>query len=195
MFARIFGFRGGRAPRPAVVWAFCLVLGLLPGCKKSETPAEPKAAGTNAAAPAKAGTPNVSQAIARLHWSGKKKLAADPNSAYLMTIWNLPESAKLEAQTLNKLAIAPWLATLSNPPSSGSAGSASPPAITNYDEIVAAHPAASLLRPLLEDLLQEEWQMEVKSPRAQSGGTDSPTGTPPAENRGHLPSSGDSVTG
>jgi hypothetical protein len=129
------------------------------GCKKSEGPAESKGGSTNAAAePAKAATPSASEPIARLHWIGKKKLAADTNSAYLMTIWNLPESAKLEEQTLNKLAIAPWLSTLSN----------RPPVITNYDVVVAGNEGASLLRPLLDDLLQEEWHLEVRSEEVQS---------------------------
>ena len=62
-----------------------LLLLLAFGCKKSP-PAD---------------TGNV---VARIHWLGKKKLASDRTAARLMTIWNLPESANLEAQTLDKLA-------------------------------------------------------------------------------------------
>ena len=226
-----------RLPRLALCTLhFALCISLLSGCKKSEPPAESKPSATNAASVSNSAlpTPNSTPPLARLHWIGKKKLAADTNSAYLMTIWNLPESAKLEAQTLNKLAIAPWLAaaksdsaavstdrepssarsnarnptiakqtepptslvapksdagglaTSSNrPPTNGNSGAASPPVITNYDEVIAAHPTASLLRPLLDDLLQEEWHLEVKSAEsgAQSPGSAgvSPASTPKSE--------------
>jgi hypothetical protein len=145
------------------------------GCKKSQPPAETKTGATNTVTePSKAGTPNASDPVARLHWVGKKKLAADTNSAYLMTIWNMPESAKLEEQTLNKLAIAPWLSTFSN----------RPPVITNYDVVVAGHPAASLLRPLLDDLLQEEWHLEVRSAESGVQSGEPPKGSVPIPGSG-----------
>ncbi len=40
----------------------------------------------------------------RLHWLGRQQLAAETNAARFMDIWKLPESARLEAQLLNKLA-------------------------------------------------------------------------------------------
>jgi hypothetical protein len=90
------------------------------------------------------------QTIARLHWLGKKGLAAQTNAAGLMALWNLPESAKLEAQTLDKLAraLAHW-----------------PP--TNPTPTLNPQPLTSLIRPLLEDLLCRESYLEVRQAGAQ----------------------------
>ncbi len=44
--------------------------------------------------------------IARVHWLGLKRIAADTNAARFMSLWDLPESVRLEAQTLDKLALA-----------------------------------------------------------------------------------------
>ncbi len=60
-----------------------------------------------------------------------------------MRIWNEPESAKLEAQTLEKLSLAPWRLLR------GETG-------TNA--------AATLLRPLLDDAVREESYLEVNQP-------------------------------
>ena len=78
----------------------------------------------------------------RIHWLGKKRLAADPNATNFIAIWNMPESLRLENQTLDKLATAPWrlltstVTPLSNAP-------------------------VALLRPLLDDLLLEESYLEI----------------------------------
>ncbi len=85
------------------------------------------------------------QTIARCHWLGKKGLAAQTNAAGLMTLWNLPESAKLEAQTLDKLARA-----LAHSPA------------TNRTPGLNPQLRTSLLRPLLEDLLDRESCLEVR---------------------------------
>jgi hypothetical protein len=97
----------------------------------------------------KAPAPAV-QTIARLHWLGKTGLAAQTNAAGLMGLWNLPESAKLEAQTLDKLAraLAHW-----------------PP--TNPTPTLNPQPSTSLIRPLLEDLLCRESYLEVRQAGAQ----------------------------
>jgi hypothetical protein len=97
----------------------------------------------------KATAPAV-QAIARLHWLGKKGLAAQTSAAGLMKLWNLPESAKLEAQTLDKLAraLARWPAT-------------------NRTPTLNPQPSTSLIRPLLEDLLCRESYLEVRQAGAQ----------------------------
>ncbi|HVU09293.1 MAG TPA: hypothetical protein VHG89_12195 [Verrucomicrobiae bacterium] len=68
-------------------------------------------------------------------------------SAYYFTrIWQLPQSARLETQTLNKLAVAPWL-SLSN-------------------DIIATN--ALRLRPLLNDIVQEESYFEIRQLTNQS---------------------------
>src|ERR1043166_4030191 len=80
----------------------CVAAATCGGCKKSEPPAPPSAA-------------PAADLVARVHWLGKKRLAAEPNAAYFMTLWNLPESAALEAQTLDRFARA--LANDTNQPS------------------------------------------------------------------------------
>jgi hypothetical protein len=109
------------------------------GCGKSTEP--------TAGAPAESEIGNQKSEIFRLHWLGKKQLAADTNAAHFLSIWNLPESARLETQTLDKLATAPWrlwagaVTPLSNAPS-------------------------ALLRPLLDDLVQQETYLEMQATAA-----------------------------
>ncbi len=67
------------------------LLALTGGCNKS-TPETPQQRSTETPKPRNTEAP----VVARLHWLGKKRIAADTNSAYFMTIWNLPESKKLE---------------------------------------------------------------------------------------------------
>src|SRR5215204_2952007 len=83
--------------------ALALTVGSL-GCKKSSEPSAPPA---DASKSNKLASP-VSEKVGRVHWLGKKRLSGETNAAYLMSIWNLPESARLEAQTLTKLSTAPW---------------------------------------------------------------------------------------
>lgn len=105
------------------------------GCKKS--------------APAPATT--VETTVARLHWLGKKQLATETNAANFMKIWDEPESAKVESQTLDKLALAPWRLGLGN---------------TNA---TLTNTPARLLRPLLDDLVQQESYLEVRQPANPPG--------------------------
>lgn len=119
-----------------------VVVALGAGCGKSEpgrsVPSVPPPSSARSA-----------ETVARVHWLGKKRLAAETNAAFFMGIWNLPASAKLEAQTLDKLSVAPWRLA------HGDA------AITNA--------AAAQLRPLLDDLVSEESFVEVRQPTNQSG--------------------------
>jgi hypothetical protein len=104
----------------------CLILCLAisTGCKKSE--------------PASIAPP--AETIARIHWSGKTTFAHNTNAVVLMNILNLPESAKLETQTLEKLSRAPWpLLHLPSDPA-----------------------RSALLRPLLDDVLQQECCLEIR---------------------------------
>lgn len=133
-----------------------LVLASSVGCKKEPAPTnQPATAATNQTAPAKFQQSSASASIARIHWLGKKRLATETNAAYFMTIWNLPESGKLEAQTLDKLAL--WLAN-ARPALSNAAE------ITNYSALVSSNAAASTLRPLVQDLLLEEWLLDISQP-------------------------------
>lgn len=150
--------------------AAALLLSLGAGCKREPAPAAQSDSGSqNSLAkshttPAttnqnsKIGNQKSSSPLVRIHWLGKKRLAADTNAAYFMTIWNLPESARLEAQTLDKLAL--WLAGCR-------------PAVSNYQEItnfsglVASNTTSTLLRPVVFDMLQEEWLLEARQPTNQ----------------------------
>ena len=148
MFARSLSF--------ALALATALLACLGGGCKKSEPAQTPQNQAVKAQ-PTPAQFAPAGDTSARLHWLGKKRLAADTNAAYLKTIWDLPESVRLEAQTLDKFALAPWRSALTNYPQP----------ITNYQAVVAANPSASLLRPLVADLLEQESYLEIRQPTNQ----------------------------
>lgn len=80
--------------------------------------------------------------ILKFHWLGKNRLATEANATNFMAIWNLPESAKLEAQTLDKLATAPWRLWQTN--------------------VAVSNAPTALLRPLLEDLVNHEVYVEAQ---------------------------------
>ena len=84
-----------------------------------------------------------------LHWTGIKQLATNASAAGFMKIWRLPESERLKSQTLDKLAAAPWRLASTNRP-----------AITNWAAFQREYPSAVVLRPLFDDLVQEEWFLE-----------------------------------
>ena len=86
--------------------------------------------------------------IGRLHWLGKAKLAGESNAAALVATWKLPESQALEAEALDKFALALASGLQSQ------ASSLQPQAATNF------------LRPLLADLVRAESYVEMR----QSGG-------------------------
>jgi len=94
-------------------------------------------------------SPQPQQLVARLHWLGMKRLATESNATNFMAIWSAPESAKLEAQTLDKLSTAPWRLLQTATPLSNA--------------------PTALLRPLLDDLMQEESYVEVRAATNQPG--------------------------
>ena len=100
------------------------------------------------------------ETVAAIHWLGKERLAADTNASFVMGIWNLAESKKLEAQTLDRLAMGllatngmPWLSNQVSVSGSKSSDTNSPPPLTG---------SSALLRPLLQDLLEQESFLEVR---------------------------------
>ena len=125
--------------RIGLVLLMALAVALGAGCKKSQS--DQTAAPDPPAAPAPAAP--KAETVARIHWLGKKRIAAETNAAYLMGLWNLPESEKLKEQTLNKLSSAPWRLW-----KGGTETNAAPTA---------------LLRALLDDLLEEESYLEARS--------------------------------
>jgi hypothetical protein len=86
--------------------------------------------------------------VLRFHWLGKTRLATEANATNFMAIWNLPESVRLEAQTLDKLATAPWRLWQTN--------------------VALSNAPSDRLRPLLDDLIAHESYLEV------SGATNEP---------------------
>jgi len=124
-----------------------LSLGLLgAGCSKSGDNTSP-GKDQKVSTPAKP-TP-AAETIGKIHWLGKDRLAASTNVDTLMGIWGLTESTNLEAQTLAKLATAPWRL------------------ISGAPEVATA--PVSLLSPLLKDLLDKEVLVEVRQTEEQPG--------------------------
>ncbi len=78
------------------------------------------------------------EVLARVHWLGLKQISADTNSAHFMSVWRLPQTAALAAQTLDKFSR--W-------PGGG-----------------ATNAAGTLLRPLLADLVSSESCWELRAP-------------------------------
>ena len=112
---------------------------ILAGCGK---PAAPSSESDSKAADASTNTLQAaSEPLLKFHWIGKKQLATEANATNFMAIWNLPESARLEAQTLDKLATAPWRLWQTN--------------------VALSNAPSHLLRPLLDDLVQEEIYLEA----------------------------------
>ncbi|HSU52978.1 MAG TPA: hypothetical protein VLT36_02835 [Candidatus Dormibacteraeota bacterium] len=129
----------------AVVGA--LVISMVSGCKKSESPQSAQGS-TNS--PPSVPAVITNGALARIHWLGKKQLAADTNSVELMRLWAEPESAELEGQTVDKLSSAPWRLWAANSTASATDSLAS-----------AQFPQAFLLKPLIYDLVQQEFYLEL----------------------------------
>jgi hypothetical protein len=146
---------GKQTGRAALPLALLLLLAVGSGCKKSAPPA------------ALLLPPPPVETVARVHWLGKQRLAADTNAAFVMEIWTLAESKKLETQTLDRLAVG-LLASNQLPVISNQlavAGDQSP--TTNRQSQITG--PASLLRPLLDDLLQQESFVEVRQATNQPG--------------------------
>ncbi|MGB7769487.1 MAG: hypothetical protein WBN22_11625 [Verrucomicrobiia bacterium] len=110
---------------------------LLTGCR----PAQSTESTTPVPSPAQMPAPSSSrQTIARVHWLGLKQLSGETNAAHWMEIWNLPESRRLEPQTLDKLSLAPW----------------------SLLHRALDTNAAALLRPLLDDVVSNESCLEIR---------------------------------
>jgi hypothetical protein len=134
------------------VFALLLLAALAGGCKKS--------------APAPSLLPPPVETVARFHWLGKQRLAADTNAASVMEIWNLPESKSLETQTLDRLTLG-LLASNQLPVAGGQSPATNPPLASQLP--TTNNPPSTLLRPLLEDLLQQECFVEVRQATNQPG--------------------------
>ncbi|HYG21970.1 MAG TPA: hypothetical protein VEH04_04245 [Verrucomicrobiae bacterium] len=105
-----------------------LLIPLLVGCRESRVEPQPSV------------RPDPDR-IVRLHYLGKKRLGLEAGAYYFNRIWALPETERLQSQTLDKLATAPWRFF------------ADPSSWTNAP--------VALLRSLLDDIVQEESFLEV----------------------------------
>jgi hypothetical protein len=86
--------------------------------------------------------------VARVHWLGRTRLDAAAGASSFLDIWRLPQSERLEAQTLDKFSLALWRLLR---------GEA---AVTNAQ--------AARMRPLLDDLVREESYLEIRRPTHRS---------------------------
>ncbi len=130
---------------------------LLMGCGKNDDSVGKDAKKSLAPAVVSTATPTTVAAglpLARIHWLGKRQIIADPSSASLAGVWRLPETVALEDQTLDKLSLAPWHLLDAN--------TNVQTLITNYAPLVKG--PSALLRPMLEDLLNQEFYFEVRRP-------------------------------
>jgi len=116
------------------VSAFVPLLVVFFGCGKS-TP-EPASAPSAIVAPNP--LPSGGTAL-RIHWLGRKEISSDGNATNLMALWDLPETVKLQAQTLGKLSRAPW------------------PFLGKTNQV-----SADTLLPLLDDLVGQECYLEAR---------------------------------
>ncbi len=117
---------------------------------------------TGPAGSAGGSAPLKAETIARIHWLGKERLSAETNAAYFMSLWRMPEAARLEAQTLDKLAAALTAANAKSPgrqqPPSPGLSTLNPQPSTN-----------NAFRILLEDVVLKESYLEL-----QGAGTNGP---------------------
>ncbi len=95
-------------------------------------------------------TPNGDDLVARVHWLGKQRMREEPTAAYVMHIWQMPASMRLQAQTLDKLAIA--LTRLGRTPA----------------ETKATDRVRTLFRPLLNDMVDQESFFDLWEPAGRA---------------------------
>ena len=124
--------------RPAFLSFLALLFTAGSGCQKSQSVAP--------VAPPTALSPDTTASI---HWFGKKRIGITFGAYYFARIWQQPQSAQLERQTLLKLATTPglWL-----------------PGATNLTT-----DARSRLFWVLSDILQEEGYLEIRQPEKENG--------------------------
>ena len=117
---------------------------LLAGCRLNQS----TESATSASPPPQNPVPVSSmRTVARMHWLGIKHLSGETNAAHLVEIWNLPESRRLERQTLDNFSLAPWRL---------------------WHRSIDTN-AAALLRPLLDDVVEDESCLEIRQATNQPG--------------------------
>lgn len=116
-----------------ILCALCLVCFFIgSGCRKPDS-SPPKPTPTTLA-------PDT---IASVHWVGKHRIDLEADAYYFSRIWSLPETARLQSQTFDRLATGFWRCWLGD-----SAGAQISPAV---------------LRPLLDVLAYSESYLEMRA--------------------------------
>jgi hypothetical protein len=95
-----------------------------------------------APAPQHSGSPKTAEVIGRLHFAGLAHLNADPNGRVFKEIWNLPSTAQLREEALDKISAA----MASHFEATGNGATGNPNAV---------------IRPLLSDLCTAEFYAET----------------------------------
>jgi hypothetical protein len=80
--------------------------------------------------------------LARVHFVGTRRIAADPNGLAFTELWELPASVRLEEQTVAKLSMTPF-------------------ALLQRRAAPGARDYAALFRPMLEDFMRSESFLEI----------------------------------
>ena len=81
--------------------------------------------------------------IARVHWLGKRRLDLEADAYYVSRVWSLPETTRLQSQTFDRLATGSWRLLLG--------------------DLAATQIPPAVLRPLFDDLAQEESYLEIRA--------------------------------
>lgn len=81
------------------------------------------------------------ETVARIHWIGNAAITTNTAPGF-MRVWNMPESRKLREQILDKLSAAPW----------------------SFIRGQSNASSTNLLHPLLQDLLDNEFYLEIDQP-------------------------------
>jgi len=79
----------------------------------------------------------VPETVMQVHWQGMKQISADTNATNFMSVWQLPPTTELLAQTFDKL--------------------------SRWPGNRATNAASARLRPLLDDLVASEFYLEVSA--------------------------------
>ena len=94
-------------------------------------------------------TPLSQETVVRVYWKGKSRLGVEAGAFFPMRIWLLPENRKLEGQVLEQLSFQPLQRLRGNPALAGT--------------------FATLMLPMLHDVVQWESYFEVRQPTNRAG--------------------------
>lgn len=134
------GFSGTKPARMNIrsfllISSTSLLLAVVAGCNRPDISEQ-------AAPPIYVPPPASPDTVARVHWLGKYRLAISASAYYVMRLWQLPETRKVQEQTVEKLATAPWR-------------------LAQGEAAVKKAPIA-LLQSLFDDVIEDESYFEIR---------------------------------